>query len=107
MNCYERGMIMMVNFSSSNRRPCLILSSTSLNEVLDTVIVTPLTTNVVNDAWPLRFNLSARGGMPKATDIMLELIYTVAKDKIEQTPISSLSDDEMSSVVGQISKIIS
>ena len=107
MDKWERGSIVMVTFSQTNKRPCVILSASALNEVLETLIVAPLTTNVVPDAWPLRLNLSPRGSMPKPTDVMLELFYTVNKEMVDPSVIATLSAVELTMISSQVKKIFS
>jgi mRNA interferase MazF len=51
-------------------RPVLILQDDALNEVdHNTVIIIPLTTNQIDDAFPLRFRISKREQLEKDSDL--------------------------------------
>ena len=61
---YKRGDIVLVNFNPQKKaeeiskvRPAVIISDSDLNEVLDLVSVVPFTTNLIDDALPLRIRI--------------------------------------------------
>ena len=61
---YKRGDIVLVNFNPQKKadeiskiRPAIIISDTELNEVLDLVSVIALTTNLIDNALPLRIRI--------------------------------------------------
>lgn len=86
---YERGSIVLVNFNPQKKvqevgkvRPAIIISDTMLNDVLDLVSVIALTTNLIDDAEPLRIRISARENLKKESDAMIEQLRCVSKSRI-------------------------
>ena len=98
---YERGSIVLVNFNPQKKaqeigkvRPAIILSDTMLNDVLDLVSVVALTTNLIDDAEPLRIRVPARENLNEESDAMVEQLRCVSKSRIGEC-LGYLSDDEM------------
>ena len=86
---YKRGDIVLVNFNPQKKpeemgkvRPAVIISDTQLNQIMDLVMVVPMTTNLINDTEPLRIRVKARDNLFSDSDIMCEQIRGVAKSRI-------------------------
>jgi mRNA interferase MazF len=99
---YKRGDIVLVNFNPQKRaeeigkvRPAVILSDSELNEILDLVTVVALTTNLIDDALPLRVRIKKRENLKDDSDAMVEQLRSVSKDRIGKK-IGSLSNKELS-----------
>ena len=76
---YKRGDIVLVNFNPQKRaqevakiRPAIIISDSELNEILDLVTVVAMTTNLINDAEPLRIRITKREKLQEDSDAMIE-----------------------------------
>ena len=70
-------------------RPCVIVSRDSLNAVLPTMVVCPLTT-VLRPHWRSRLQVSSAG---KAADVCADQIRVVSKSRMG-TRIGALSREE-------------
>ena len=104
MTDYSRGDIVLVNFNPQKKaeevakiRPAIIMSDSSLNEVLDLVTVVALTTNLIDDAEPLRVRIDARDSLKYESDAMIEQIRSVSKQRIGEK-IASLSEEELQKI---------
>ena len=104
MTDYSRGDIVLVNFNPQKKveevakiRSAIIMSDSSLNEVLDLVTVVALTTNLMDDAEPLRVRIGARGSLKYESDAMIEQIRSVSKQRIGEK-IASLSEEELQKI---------
>ncbi len=104
MTVYERGTIVLVNFNPQKKadevgkiRPAIIISDTMLNDVLDLVSVVAMTTNLIDDAQPLRIRISSRDSLKSDSDAMIEQLRCVSKVRIGEC-IGRLSDEEMQKV---------
>jgi len=87
---YKRGNIVLVNFNPQKRaeemgkiRPAVIISDTQLNQIMDLVLVVPMTTNLIDNTEPLRIRVKARDNLIKDSDIMCEQICGVAKSEVK------------------------
>lgn len=101
---YRRGDIVLVNFNSQKRaqevakvRPAIIVSDTKLNQVLDLVTVVALTSNLIDDAEPLRIRICKRDKLQKESDAMVEQLRSVAKSRIIEK-VGSTNDKEMQKI---------
>ncbi|SFZ97762.1 transcriptional regulator, PemK family [hydrothermal vent metagenome] len=109
---YKRGDIVLVNFNPQKKaeevakiRPAIIMSDSQLNEVLDLVTVVALTTNLIDDAEPLRLRIKAREKLKKDSDAMIEQIRSVSKQRIREK-IASLHEDELEKIAYGIREML-
>lgn len=98
---YKRGDIILVNFNPQKKseeiskiRPAIIISDTQLNEILDLVSVVALTTNLIDDAEPLRIRISKKEYLKQDSDAMVEQLRSVSKSRIGEK-IASLDENEL------------
>ena len=98
---YKRGDIVLVNFNPQKKseeiskiRPAIIISDTQLNEILDLVSVIALTTNLIDDAEPLRIRISKKEYLKQDSDAMVEQLRSVSKSRIGEK-IASLDENEL------------
>ena len=101
---YSRGDIVLVNFNPQRRaeevakiRPAIIISDSKLNEVLDLVTVVAMTTNLIDNAEPLRVRIKRREKLEKNSDAMIEQIRSISKERIGDK-IASLNKDELQKI---------
>lgn len=101
---YSRGDIVLVNFNPQRRaeevakiRPSIIISDSKLNEVLDLVTVVAMTTNLIDNAEPLRVRITRRERLEKNSDAMIEQIRSISKERIGDK-IASLNKDELQKI---------
>jgi len=109
---YKRGDIVLVNFNPQKRaeemgkiRPAVIISDTQLNQIMDLVLVVPMTTNLIDNTEPLRIRVKARDNLIKDSDIMCEQIRGVAKSRISKK-VSSLNKNELKKLENSIKSIL-
>ena len=86
---FREGEIILVNFNPQRKkeeigkiRPAIVVSDTDLNSILDLIVVVPLTTNLIDNALPLRIRISERKNLPKNSDAMIENIRAISKDRV-------------------------
>jgi len=110
---YNKADIVLINFNPQKKaeevgkvRPAIIVSDSDLNDILDLVTVVPLTTNLIEDALPLRVRIKKRDKLQKDSDAMIENIRAVSKDRIIEF-LSKASDSEMELIDYGIKKLLS
>lgn len=98
---YERGTIVLVNYNPQKKaeevgkvRPAIIVSDTMLNDVLDLISVVALSTNLIDDAEPLRIRIQARDNLKVNSDAMIEQLRCVSKSRISDI-LGRLNSDEI------------
>jgi len=102
---YKRGGIYLANFNPSKGtepgkiRPCIIMQSNLLNEAgHPSTTVLPLTTQLIEDAAPLRYRVVAREGLESDSDIMLDQTRTVDNRRITSELLTILTEKEINEV---------
>jgi mRNA interferase MazF len=102
---FKRGVIYLANFNPTKGtepgkiRPCLALKSDLLNEAgHPSTTVVPLTSQLIDDAVPLRFRISARDKLQSDSDVMIEQIRTIDNKRISNEPLTVLTDRELAEV---------
>jgi len=98
---YKRGDIVLVNFNPQKKpeviskvRPAIIISDSDLNNILDLVSVIALTTNLIDDALPLRIRIAKRELLQQDSDAMCEQLRSVSKSRISER-VATINDKEL------------
>ena len=101
----RRGTVCLANFNPSKGseagkiRPCVVMQSDLLNEAgHPSTTVLPLTTQLVDDAEPLRYRLKARDLLDVDSDIMLDQIRTIDNRRFVNQELTVLSSQELAEV---------
>ncbi len=107
----NRGDIVLVNFNPAKGgemgklRPAIVLSDSDDNEILDTVIVIPLSTVIEADALPYRYLISSRDKLQKDCDACIYEIRALSKTRVKEK-LSILSDQELETVQNSLCDIV-
>ena len=101
----KRGSIYLAKFNPSKGtepgkiRPCLVMQSDLLNEAgHPSTTVLPLSTQLIEDAAPLRYRVAARGGLESDSDVMLDQTRTIDNRRITSDMLTILAEKEISEV---------
>ena len=111
MTGLNRGDICLVNFNPAKGgeigklRPAIILSDKDANEVLETVIVIPLSTVIEPDALPFRYTITKRENLQKNSDACINEIRALSKTRIKEK-LATLKTEELSIVQDALCQII-
>jgi mRNA interferase MazF len=80
-------------------RPVLIYQSDMLNDIdHTTTIVIPLSTKLINDAYPLRYRIPKREALDYDSDIVIDQIRSIDNQRLTSNAIASLHAYEMDDV---------
>ena len=105
----NRGDIVIVNLYPKKGdevgkiRPAVIISGDDENSILDTVILLPLSTDLIDDMQPYRMRISSRKNLKQDSDILINQIRTLSKIRIKEK-IAKLTDDEYNLVIENLCK---
>jgi len=101
----KRGGIYLANFNPSKGtepgkiRPCIVMQSDLLNGAgHPSTTVIPLTTQLIEDAVPLRYRIAAREGLESDSDIMLDQTRTIDNRRIVSGLLTLLTEQEITEV---------
>lgn len=102
---FRRGGIHVANFNPSKGteagkiRPCLIIQSDLLNDAgHPSTTVLPLTTQLIDDAAPLRFRIKAREQLQADSDVMIDQARTIDNTRITSDSLLALDSSEIAEI---------
>ena len=107
----NRGDIYLVDFNPAKGkeigklRPAIILSDYEDNQILDTVIVIPLSTVIEQDALPYRVFIPKREKLLKNSDACIYEIRALSKIRVKQK-VASLTESELNIVQKSLCEIV-
>ena len=105
----NRGDIVIVNLYPKKGdevgkiRPAVIISGNDENTILDTVMLMPLSTDLIDNMHPYRLRISKRGELKEDSDILINQIRALSKTRIKEK-IAKLSDEEYSAIIQNLCK---
>ena len=109
----ERGVVYLAKLNPAKGaepgkiRSVLVLQTDLLNRVgHTTVIVLPLTTRLVDDAFPLRLRIHKRQKLEKDSDILCDQIRAIDRGRIVGEGLARLSDKELLKVETMVRLIL-
>ena len=108
---YKRREIILVNLYPKKGdeigkiRPAIIMSDDVDNSELDTLIVLPLSTQLIDDVNPYRVRLPKREGLEKDSDVLIHQIRTISKARIMKR-ISEISEKEYETIKTSLCQIV-
>jgi mRNA interferase MazF len=109
MMVFKRGDIVTVNLNPKKGhevgkiRPAVIISDDDANSVLDTVILLPLSTDLIDNMHPYRLRITKRDKLRFDSDVLVNQIRTLSKQRIGEK-IAQLEDEEYTLVVDALCK---
>lgn len=102
-----RGDIVEINLNPKKGdevgkiRPCIIISDNESNEILDTIIVVPLSTQLIDDMLPFRLRLTKRDKLDKDSDILINHIRTISKKRVTSF-IGKITENEYKLIISNL-----
>jgi len=106
---YKRGDIVTVNLNPQKGhevgkiRPAVIISGDDENSILDTVILMPLSTDLMEEMEPYCMRITKRDRLQQDSDILINQVRTLSKQRIGDK-IAALNSDEYELVIQSLCK---
>ena len=107
----NKGDIVIVNFNPTKGkeigkfRPAIIISNDEDNEILDTVIVIPLSTVLVENSYPYRVFIKSRDKLLKDSDACIYEIRALSKVRIKEK-LTKVTNKELELIKKALCEII-
>ena len=108
---YKKKDIILVNLYPKKGeevgkiRPAVIISDDVDNAELETLIVLPLSTQLIDDVAPYRVRLAKRVGLEKESDVLVHQIRTISKKRAIQY-IAKMTEEEYKTVKTALCQIV-
>jgi len=106
---FKRGDIVTVNLNPKKGhevgkiRPAVVLSDDDENRILDTIILLPLSTSLIDDMEPYRMRILKRDNLKQDSDILINQIRTLSKQRIGEK-IAKVTNEEYTKIVDLLCK---
>jgi len=108
---YKQKHIVLVNLYPKKGdevgkiRPCIVLSDSLDNRELDTLIVVPLSSALIDDVHPYRVRLSQNENLHQASDVLVNQLRTISKKRVIES-IGEVSDDDHEKIRNALCEIL-
>lgn len=113
LTMFDRGSIYLAKLYPSKghepgkTRPVLVMQTDMLNHIgHTTIIIIPLTTQLVDDAYPLRYRISKRDTLVENSELLCDQIRAIDINRLLPEKLASLSKEELIEVEQQIEMIL-
>ena len=110
---YKRGNIYLAKLYPSKgnevgkKRPVVVLQTDILNTIgHTTLIILPLTTQLVDESYPLRYRLSKREALTEDSEVLCDQIRTISTQRLEAQKIATLTEKEMLHIQEQVAILL-
>jgi len=106
---FRKGDIVTVNLNPKKGhevgkiRPAVIISNDDENDILNTIILMPLSTDLVEDMEPYRIRIPKRDKLRQDSDILINQVRTLSKQRIGEK-IAEITKDEYTLVITALCK---
>ena len=88
-------------------RPVLVLQTDFLNAIgHSTVIIVPLSTVIIEESYPLRFNIEKRDKLKQNSQLLCDQIRSIDIKRVAGEKLTQLSYEEMIGIEEQIQLIL-
>jgi mRNA interferase MazF len=109
----ERGEIWLANLNPrrgtepGKTRPVLIVQSQALLDASHpSTLIIPLTTNLIEDAEPLRIRISATDQLRQDSDLLIDQLRAIDNRRLAQGPLARLSAQLLAKVEEAIREVL-
>ncbi len=105
----NRGDIVGINLNPKKGeevgkvRPCIIISDNDSNQILDTIIVIPLSTKLIDDMLPFRLRLTQRDKLHQDSDVLINHVRTISSKRVTSF-IGKITHQEYNSIIENLCK---
>ena len=106
-----RGDIVLVNFNPAKGgeigkfRPAIVLSDSDDNEILNTIIVIPLSSVIEADALPYRYLITSRDKLLQDSDACIYEVRALSKTRVKEK-LSVINDKELETLQNALCQIL-
>src|SRR5579871_445224 len=109
----ERGEIWLANLNprrgteAGKTRPVLIVQAQSLiDAVHPATLIIPLTTNLIDEAEPLRIRIKARSSLLRDSDLLIDQLRAIDNRFLLQGPLARLDQTTMRRVASALREVL-
>lgn len=88
-------------------KPVLILQAQALLDIAHpSTVVVPLTTNLIDNAQPLRIRIQAQDSLQEDSDLLIDQIRAIDNKRLAHGPLARLDADQLSIIYEALSEVM-
>lgn len=88
-------------------RPVLVLQDQALLDSLHpSTLIIPLTTNLIENAHPLRIRVNAQDNLEKDSDLLIDQLRSVDNKRLVRGPLAAILKDQLISIYDAVCEVI-
>lgn len=110
---FFQGDIWLANLNPSKKtepgkiRPVLLVQSQFLLDTNhSTTIIIPLTTNLIDDAEPLRIRIAAEGRLQQDSDLLVDQIRAIDNSRLIEGPLLNIGASRLRFVINSLQQLL-
>lgn len=109
----RKGEIWLANLNPNKgvepgkTRPVLILQDQALLDVFHpSTLIAPLTTNSIEDAYPLRVRIRAQDKLEKDSDLLIDQIRAIDNKRFVRGPLAILASEQLRAIYRAVYEVM-
>jgi mRNA interferase MazF len=109
----ERGEVWLANLNPrrgtepGKSRPVLIVQAQALIDAgHPSTLIIPLTTNLIDDAEPLRIRVPAQASLRHGSDLLIDQLRAIDNRRLVEGPLARLEDHMMARVGAALREVL-
>ncbi len=109
----NNGEIWLANLSPSKgsepgkTRPVLILQNQALLDIAHpSTIIIPLSTNLIDKAYPLRVRVNSQNKLKKNSDLLIDQLRAIDNNRLVEGPLTISSETDMEYIYQAVCQVI-
>lgn len=109
----KKGEIWLANLNPSKgtepgkTRPVLILQDQALLDIFHpSTLIVPLTTNLVENANPLRVRVNAQDKLEKDSDLLIDQLRAIDNKRLVHGPLTIMAEDQMKLIYEAVCEVM-
>jgi mRNA interferase MazF len=109
----ERGEVWLANLNPrrgtepGKTRPVLIVQAQALLAAgHPSTLIIPLTTNLIDDAEPLRIRVPAQSRLRRASDLLIDQLRAIDNRRLVEGPLAHLDDAIMARIAAALREVL-
>lgn len=109
----KKGEVWLANLDPSKgtepgkTKPVLILQDQVLLDIAHpSTLIIPLTTNLIDNANPLRIRINAQNRLEKDSDLLIDQIRAIDNKRLSHGPLTLLTKDQMKPIYKALCEVM-
>jgi mRNA interferase MazF len=109
----ERGEVWLANLNPrrgtepGKTRPVLVVQAQALIDAgHPSTLIVPLTTDLIDDAEPLRIRVNARSSLRRDSDLLIDQLRAIDNRRLVKGPLSRLDEATMDRVGAAVREVL-